>query len=670
MTIPGYRVWLPSMLLMLLSLGCAQKPVELPPGLAQVDHPDLGSIESLARRQLETQRSALDKALAKSSDRLKQAAAFGGMGELYHAYELVDAATACYLNAEKLDPESFLWPYYLGALQQDAGALEAAAASLERALAKDGDDRPCQRRLGEVRLALGDSQGARDLFQALLEDGTQADNAFAAAGHFGLGRVAAADGDREQAVTHFERTLELQPEAGTVRYPLAQALRGIGRVDEASALLEEDGTGEVLAPDRLMERLESLAISSGAHLKRGNRALMAGRLDEAAAELRSAVKANPEATGARRNLAQVLARQGEFDGAIEELKAAVASDPDDVWIHVDLGNAYMSKGLGDAAARAFEQAVKLDPTLTQARFNLANALISRERWDDALPHLKATLELDPGHTRARYQLALASDHADDSATAIRELRALLKEDPNFLAARMGLARILAAGRRNQEAMAVYSQGLALELSDAEEIEILNALANLAWRARQRQPAISYWRRITAVDPDSSTAWTNLANALQLTGGREEARQLFAKAVGLDPANATAWLSEARLWILAGEFQTARQRLETALVEVPDHAGLNDTLARLLATSPSAATRDGRRAMALSQKAYALENSVAHAETFGMALAELGRFEEAIRWQRSVINEAARTGDQASLRRLATNLRRYESRQPVRMSTNR
>ena len=51
----------------------------------------------------------------------------------------------------------------------------------------------------------------------------------------------------------------------------------------------------------------------------------------------------------------------------------------------------------------------------------------------------------------------------------------------------------------------------------------------------------------------------------------------------------------------------------------------------------------------------------------MALAELGRFEEAIRWQRSVINEAARIGDQEAMPRLAAMLRSYEQREPIRMA---
>ncbi len=654
------------LILTLLCLaGCA---VELPEGLTPVEHPELAAIEDTARRQLKSQRAALDKALAKG-DPLQMASSFGAMGELYHAYELHDAADACYRNAEFLDPESFLWPYYLGVLRQSAGDLEGAAGRLERALELRPDDGAVRRRLGQVRLAQGDIKAARVQFQKLLDSGNEA---YAAAAHFGLGQVAATKRKVRQAVRHFERTLALQPEAGIVHHSLGLALRRLGARKRAREQLAKKGSGEVLSPDPQIEHLESLAISSGAYLARGNRALMAGRLDDAEAEFKGAIDANSANTGARRNLALALARKGDFDGAIEHLRAAADVDPDDLWIQLDLGNAYMGKGLAKVAVDPLTRAVEIDPELAQARFNLANALIALERWDDARPHLEAVARLEPGDRRARYQLAMANHHAGDHAAASRDLSALLKDEPDFTAARMGLAASLVAENRNAAAIGIYRQGLTLDLPTAEQIEILGALARLHWQQGKRQPAINYWRRVTNIDPESIDAWITLANGLQLIGTpgdsrQKEAQRLFARVTEMDPTNATAWLSETRLLILAHEFETARQRLGAALARLPDDAALNDTLARLLATCPDPKIRDGARARTLAQRAYALDQQIPYAETFGMALAEMGLYEEAIRWQRSVINEALRIGDQAALPRLNAGLKRYESRQPVRMA---
>ena len=651
-----------SLFAVLYLAACAGEPAPLPSNLEEVVHPDLASVEETARRQLDDQRSILETRLRKGAGRRDLADAFGGLGELYHAYELLPTAAACYRNAERLDSESFLWPYYLGVLHQEAGDLPASVASLQRALQIRSEDLPARRRLGEVRLALGEPGPAREHFDALIDDA-----AFAAAAHFGLGRAAAAKGENELAVEHFEKTLELQPEAAIVRHSLGLAWRQLGHRDQALELLTKKGSGEVLAPDRLTDRLEALAISSGAYLRRGNQALVNGNLEKAAEEFRRAVKADPRSGTARRNLALVLARQGNFDAAIDALEPAVATDPENVWIHFDLGNLYRTKGKNEKAARSFQRAIELDPTLVSAHFNLANTLIDLDRWAEAGDHLAQVLRLEPEDRRARYLSAMARHKGGESATAIGELRELLRADPTDTVVRQGLATVLVAKGRESAALAVYREGLELELATAEKAELLEPLARLAWKRGERQPALAYWRRITELQPESSQSFTNLANALQLSGQREEARGLFARATELDPSNATAWLSEASLWILGGEFATARERLEAALHEAPNHPGLNHTLARLLATCPIGAIRDGRRSLALARKAYGFERSLDHAETIGMALAEIGEFEEAIRFQRGLLNQAALRGDRAVIQRLATSLKLYERRQPVRVS---
>ena len=634
----------------------------MPAGVTPVAHPNLEKIETVARRQIEDQRNKLAAKLNDAEDTLELAGAFGATGELYHAYELYPAATACYRNASLLDPASFLWSYYLGAAFQEAGDFEEAAVHLEDALSKSSDDLPARLRLAEVRLALGDTTAAKGHFNKLFSGGS-----FAAAAHYGLGRVAVADGDTTTAVAHFEKTLEQQPQAGIVRHSLGLSLRQLDKVEEAEAQLLAKSSGEVVAPDRLIEKIEGLAVGSGAFLGRANRALMGGRLEEAVAAFRSAINADPDSSEIRRNLALALMQQGDVNGAVTELRAAAETSPKDVWVFFDLGNAYQSKQLSDQAIAAFQKALEIDPTLVSAHFNLANVLISHERWGEAKPHLEAVLRLDPEDDRASYLQAMTSHHTGDSQTAIAGLRKLLRDSPTHTVARQGLATILLAGNQRQEAFEIYREALDLDIPASEKIALIDPLAKLAWQLGHRELAVTYWQRATELDPESSLSFMNLANALQLSGRREDARDLFARAVELDPSNATAWLSEASLWILDKNFATARERLESALRQSPEHPGINHTLARLLATCPLSAVRDGRRSLALARKALGLENKLEHAETIGMALAELGQFEEAIRWQRGLLNQAAMSGERKSLDQLMSHLRVYESRQAVRIS---
>ena len=649
-----------ALLLAWILVGCGT-PVATTVDLATVDHPDTSAIEPIAQRQIDDQRSTLDDRLARATEARELADAFGGLGEIYMAYGLDQAALTCFANAQTLDPESFSWPYYLGVLHQRLGDSTAARTAFQQALERRDGNPPTQLRLANTLLDLGEVEGAAEYLGSL-----EAIDGFEAAHHYGLGRIVQAQGDAAAALGHFEAALGLQPDAGTLNHALGMAHRTLGNLEKAEELLAASSAGEVTFPDPLMERIDKHAISSGAHMRRGNQALLQGDLDTAVGHFRNAVDANPDNSEAFRNLGLTRVRQGDLDGALEILKEGAGKHPDNVWIHFDLGTTYMAKGLQPQAMESFDRALEISPDQPKVLFNAANTLIALERWDDADRLLDRLLELDPEDRRARYLAAMAQHHQGESDAAIEALRALLAEEPTDLVARRGLLSLLEAEERIPMALALYEQSADLDIPKEDKVDLLNSMAQLAWRRNQRPQALTAWQKAIRVAPDSTEAHTALANGLQLMGRRKPALKNFAKAVELDPQNATAWLSEASLWILEKEFLTARQRLEEGLEHNPEHPGLNNTLARLLATSTDIAVRDGDQALTLAQKAYSLDPGLEYAETLGMALAASGRFEQAIQWQRRLITQMAQGGDRPTLQRLATHLRLYENRRAVRV----
>jgi hypothetical protein len=119
-------------------------------------------------------------------------------------------------------------------------------------------------------------------------------------------------------------------------------------------------------------------------------------------------------------------------------------------------------------------------------------------------------------------------------------------------------------------------------------------------------------------------------------------------------------------VVEKRWQEGRDCLEEALLHHPDDPRIVHTLARLLATAPVSRVRDGNRSLELARRALAAEGSLEHSETVAMALAEMGRFEEAISWQRGLAQKASTLGDRATLTRLVHHLRLYEARRPVRV----
>ena len=74
--------------------------------------------------------------------------------------------------------------------------------------------------LGLARAEL--DQGRPEAAQKRFEQALELDPASAAA-RVGLGEIAAAGRDFEQAVDHYEEALKLQPKASNIHYPLAMA---------------------------------------------------------------------------------------------------------------------------------------------------------------------------------------------------------------------------------------------------------------------------------------------------------------------------------------------------------------------------------------------------------------------------------------------------------------
>ncbi|MEM9593152.1 MAG: tetratricopeptide repeat protein [Acidobacteriota bacterium] len=639
-------------------LGCPAPPSL--PDLAEVPHPDLANVEPAARQQIEERKEALERALGRG-EAPPLVNAFGDLGETYQAYGLTGAADVSYANAQTLEPEGFSWPYLRGVVAQEGGDFPAAVGHFERALELRSQSAQARARLGEILLAQGDAEGAADQFRRIADEG-----GFGAASAYGLGRAAASMGDPEAAVGHFQDALDRQPGAGAVRHPMGLALAQLGRTEEAESYLGgRSAAGEVTFPDPLVDRVRGLAVSSGVLLRRGNQALMAGRLDEAADLFAKGVEVNPENVELRLNLALTHVRNEKIDDALEVLRAAAELEPDNPRVQHDLGAAYRTKGRFDLAAEALGRATELQPDYTSAHFNLANVMVALGRWDDVATSADRTLELDPADGRARYLAAMARHQQGDSAAAAARLRRLVADEPDNLVAREGLGTVLEALGQRSQAVAAFADGLALDLDPEARVSWLDKTARIAWRYNRRDEALGHWREITELRPDSSSAFTDYANALQLAGQRAEARTHFATAIELDPSNVTARLSEASLLILEGDFQSAKNRLEAAHAQAPQDAAVVHTLARLLATCPVANLRDGERAFDLARQAYALESTLERAETVAMALAEMGKFEEAIRFQRGLVRQAQAQGDQRLLQGLVRHLRMYENRQPVR-----
>jgi Flp pilus assembly protein TadD len=136
-------------------------------------------------------------------------------------------------------------------------------------------------------------------------------------------------------------------------------------------------------------------------------------------------------------------------------------------------------------------------------------------------------------------------------------------------------------------------------------------------------------------------------------------------LALNPAASQARFGQAMALVRLGRYVEARRVLEEAARVHPEQPGFPHALARVLAAAPDADARDGQRALAVMQPLLSGEAPAAVAETMAMVMAELGRFEEAVRWQERALASAASAGQDALAARLQDTLDGYRQRQPCR-----
>jgi tetratricopeptide (TPR) repeat protein len=168
--------------------------------------------------------------------------------------------------------------------------------------------------------------------------------------------------------------------------------------------------------------------------------LAKGKIDEAVARFKEAVKFNPEDEDAHYNLALALARQENREAAMKEYLEALRIYPDYAEAHNNLGNLLVNEGKFSEAVEHFQAALKISPDNASAHNNLGNALARQGKVDEAIPCFSEALRLKADYVEARYNLASAYLNKRRIDEAIAEFSGVLLRQPDFGPARKGLAK--------------------------------------------------------------------------------------------------------------------------------------------------------------------------------------------------------------------------------------
>lgn len=571
----------PVILALALAVPACEDPAQR--GGEELPSPELSNASPAVREQLYAARRQAIEVL--SSDRLgdvARGAAWGGLGELYHAYELHRAAARCYARARELAPEQPRWAYLEGVVAQQEGDLDTAERVLRAAQGLAADDPAIALRLGEVLLDRGRSSEAEPLLsRAATHPG------LAGAAEAALGRAAAARADPRAAIEHYQRALEQQPAATSLYVPLARSLRLVGRDAEAEAALTRAGAGESRREDPILRQVFGRRQGVAPLLARAGRRAGAGDLEAAEALYRRALSSAPTSVEAKKGLVGVFLQRGAFDEAQPLIEETLARQPDDVEARLRLARVLELRGVRERALAEYERAVRSAPSQLEPRLALAAALQRMNRAVAAIEHYEAVLARDSGERSAILGRIQALADLGRSREARQEMAAYLSTHPADLEAHLMAAQLAA---RNGDPAAAEGFRRVLEANRADPSTSARAAQGLGNLAAQRQAwdeAEAAFTRALELDPELHAARMALGWILLETGRPAVAAQQFRRLVERQPASLSAWLAEIQALAAADDLEAARERLRIARGRFPDSTQLRTIATRLESSAATA-----------------------------------------------------------------------------------
>lgn len=372
------------------------QPAPSESSLAPVRLPDLSSAAPAVQSQIQLRFRELAQVLADNDlPATSKAQTYAALGHHLLAATFFDEAALCYAHAEALVPGEVTWPYLRAHALLRKGNRQAAVPLFERAVALQPDNGAALVWLAEAYLDLGRAADAERTFARAL-----ARNPESAAALFGAGRAALARGDYAAAVTALEHARARDPKATAINYPLAMALRGVGRKADADPLLATRGTAAPALEDPLLQSASIVLDSAVSYEGLGMEALRRQDWTGAQKAFRRGLEVAPSDPSLRYWLATALIAGGNADAAEREFRTVVREHPDYAKAHFSLGAVLDQRGRRDEALREYEAAVRTAPNMPDARARLGEALRAQGRFKDAAAQFAEAVQLDPNQVPA------------------------------------------------------------------------------------------------------------------------------------------------------------------------------------------------------------------------------------------------------------------------------
>lgn len=297
-----------------------------------------------------------------------------------------------------------------------------------------------------------------------------------------------------------------------------------------------------------------------------------------------------------------------------------------------------------------------------AAYRLGREALDRQDYDSALAYFNESVRGAPRDGNAFFMRGFTYSCKHEYGAAIQDFNEAIRLYPKDAEAYAHRGSCYYSLNDYDRAIADCGRAVRLDPRCAFGFQTRAAAYNAK---RDYDKALEDSETALRLDPNSAYAHSERGFAHFNKKAYDLALADYNRAIGLDPGYATAYAERGLVNSALKEYSKAAGDFNQSIELDPKSSRGYAELAWLWATCPDPVFRDGKKALEYATKACELSSwkETNDLDALAAAHAELGQFEEAVKWQKKsleILPIDKRDSDKATVR-----LKLYENRQPYR-----